>query len=242
MSAVTIAIRELTNNINWFFRKFFRRLIRKIAEIILRDLDLMGSLEGVRSSVEFEKTHLRRVPEYKNRRALFETCLKHLEVDGMMLEMGVYKGDSINLLAKLRPDKRFIGFDSFEGLPEDWTLGSRKGSFSISGRLPVVRKNVTLVKGFFEETLAPFSELHQSEKIAFMHIDCDLYSATKTVLKTLGSMITSGTIIVFDEYFNYPGWEEGEFKAFAEYVEESRIKFEYIVYIRTGSQVAIKIK
>ena len=74
-----------------------------------------------------------------------------------------------------------------------------------------------------------------------MHIDCDLYSSTKTVLENFHSRIKTGTIIVFDEYFNYPGWQEGEYKAFVEYIEKSDFSFEYIGYCRYHQQVALKI-
>ena len=65
-----------------------------------------------------------------------------------------------------------------------------------------------------------------------MYIDCDLYSSTITILENFHSRIKTGTIIVFDEYFNYPEWQEGEYKAFTEYIERSDFSFEYIGYCR----------
>jgi hypothetical protein len=50
-----------------------------------------------------------------------------------------------------------------------------------------------------------------------------------------------GTVIVFDEYFNYPGWENHEFKAFQEFVEQTNLKYEYLAYNRRHEQVAVKI-
>ncbi|WP_051656756.1 hypothetical protein [Butyrivibrio sp. AE3004] len=72
------------------------------------------------------------------------------------------------------------GFDSFEGLPEDWFTAStdfNEGSLR-QGKIPEVRKNVELVVGLFDATLTDFLEAHK-ENVAFMHIDCDLYSSTK---------------------------------------------------------------
>jgi hypothetical protein len=52
----------------------------------------------------------------------------------------------------------------------------------------------------------------------------------------------SGTIIIFDEYFNYPGWEVGEFKAFAEFVAEKNVSYRYIAYVPNHQQVAVVIE
>jgi len=109
--------------------------------------------------------------------------------------------------------------------------------------LPPVRGNVRLTKGFFEDTLPGFVAQHPGAKIALLHIDCDLYSATKTVLERLAPLLVEGTIIVFDEYFNYPGWQQGEFKAFAEFIDsQERFGYDYIGYIRNGGQVAVRLK
>ncbi len=72
-------------------------------------------------------------------------------------------------------------------------------------------------------------------------VDCDLYSSTKTIFAETRALLAPGTIIVFDEYFNAPEWREEEYKAFMEFIAESKTSFEYIGYIRTGSQVAVKL-
>ena len=74
-----------------------------------------------------------------------------------------------------------------------------------------------------------------------MHIDCDLYSSTKDILDALGKQLVCGSIIVFDEFFNYPGWTQHEFKAFMEFIESGKRTFEYIGYVYKHSQVAIRI-
>lgn len=156
------------------------------------------------------------------------------------MEFGVFAGNSINLLSAIKPDKIFYGFDSFKGLPEMWRDGFDKAAFNRDGNLPQVNENVRLVKGWFNETLPAFVKEHP-EKCAFIHIDCDLYSSTKTIFEMLKNQIVSGTVITFDEYFNYPGWQEGEYKAFMEFIAWSGLEFEYIA--RTNhEQVAVKIK
>ncbi|MGA6938920.1 MAG: class I SAM-dependent methyltransferase, partial [Pseudolabrys sp.] len=110
------------------------------------------------------------------------------------------------------------------------------------GRLPPVRSNVRLIKGFFEDTLPGFIGEHRGAKIALMHVDCDLYSATKTIFANVADMLAPGTIIIFDELINYHGGREvGEFKAFMEFTAERKLSFEYVAYNRTGSQVAVRI-
>ncbi|MDP6438072.1 MAG: class I SAM-dependent methyltransferase, partial [Candidatus Brocadiia bacterium] len=134
---------------------------------------------------------------------------------------------------------------SFEGLAEPWIF-RREGAFSVDG-LPEVRENVQLVKGWFAETLRAFLKEH-TETCAFIHIDCDVYSSAKTVLGCLEQRIAAGTVIVFDEFFNYPGWREGEYKAFMEFVDQIGARFEYVGYTyqktdkhRSGQQVAVKL-
>lgn len=240
MKLLTIVLREFVDYYNYFVYKTRTRIVRKITESTLQNLDLFQAIEGARTSAAFEKKHLRDTPFFKRRKDLFKYCLDAVP-EGLALEFGTYKGNSINLLAKLKRNQHFYGFDSFEGLPETWTMGCRKGAFSIQGRLPPVRDNVTLIKGFFDKTLADFVAQHKDQPVAFLHIDCDLYSSTKTVLETLRPQLVAGTIICFDEYYNYPEWQEDEYKAFMEFAEAYNISFEYVGYIRAGSQVALKI-
>ena len=76
--------------------------------------------------------------------------------------------------------------------------------------------------------------------MAFIHVDCDLYESTRCVLELLEDRIVPGTIIVFDEYFNYPNWQEHEFRAFQELVARRHMEYQYLGYARF--QVSVKIK
>ncbi len=78
-----------------------------------------------------------------------------------------------------------------------------------------------------------------NKPVAFLHIDCDLYSSTKTVFDELTSNICEGTIIFFDEYFNYPDWKNNEYKAFLEFCNKYSVKYKYLGMCTT--QVALKI-
>lgn len=240
---VRIWLRQVVNGLNELIRKFIRRLIRKTIEMIVSDLELMLNFRDLTSSAVFANEHFRDIPGFKTRNELFAHVLGQVRGDdGLYLEFGVYKGDSINRLAALKPEATFYGFDSFVGLPETWTLGAKTGAFDVGGRLPPVLGNVKLIKGFFEETLEGFLSARRGETITFMHIDCDLYSATRTVLRQARGLLAPGSIIVFDEFINYPDWQNGEYKAFMEFVAEANVKFEYLAYVRTGSQVAVKVR
>lgn len=153
-------------------------------------------------------------------------ALNLVKISGLFLEFGVASGTSINFFANEAPDKSFHGFDSFEGLPEDWTgWVAEKGRFS-QANLPNVAANVTLHKGWFNQTLPEFLKEH-TEQVAFLHIDCDIYSSTKCVFDLLMTQIRPGTVIVFDEFMNYPGWKEHESKALCEFARANKAVYTF---------------
>lgn len=144
------------------------------------------------------------------------------------LEFGVFKGESARLWAsEVEVGGRVIGFDSFQGLSEDW-IGTRlpKGQFDLGGEMPQVPDNVELVKGWVEETLPNWLRENSLEKVSLVHMDLDTYSPTFRVLSLLRDKLKPGTLILFDEYFGYPGWENHEHRALL----ESGIEFEYLAY------------
>ena len=126
---------------------------------------------------------------------------KYLPDWGLNIELGVFSGLTIGCLATARPELEFHGFDSFEGLPEDWDMGQKNvkaEAFDCKGELPEVPDNVKLYKGWFNETLPPFLTEALSP-ISFLHVDCDIYSSTDYSLNLLNDRIVPGTIIRFDE-------------------------------------------
>jgi len=166
------------------------------------------------------------------------SCLDQVGTDGMYMEFGVYSGTTINHIAA-RVETTVHGFDSFEGLPEQW--GSvPAGKFARHGDLPEVRENVELHVGWFQETLPRFLETHAG-RAAFIHIDSDLYSSARTILTALQPRIVPGTVIVFDEFFNYPGWQEHEYRAFREFIDAAGFSFRYIGYANRGFSAGVKI-
>lgn len=152
------------------------------------------------------------------------------------------ENDSINFFSSRFPQVQFFGFDSFEGLPENWRPGFGKGEFSLDGVLPIVNDNVTLVPGWFNKTLPSFIQEVEIKPNLFLHIDCDLYSSTKDIFNNLGSKFQGNIYVLFDEYFNYPFWEHHEFKAFKELIDEFGFSYEYIAINIDHEQVLLKIE
>ena len=161
--------------------------------------------------------------------------------EGVVAEFGVWKGGSINYFAKKCPNARLYGFDSFEGLEEDWHgFRHSKGFFSLNGKLPKVESNVILRKGWFEDTVPKFLEETTGVQIHLLHMDADTYKPTSYVLNSLANHLDSGSIIIFDEYFGYPNYQQHEFKAFKEFVNKFNVNYRYIGY--TEMTVAIEIQ
>lgn len=146
--------------------------------------------------------------------------LDNYEIEGWAAEFGVYSGESLNLIAQRVP---VIGFDSFEGLPEDWRPGFPKGTFDLcapfgvsAGVLP---PRAMIVLGWFADTTPDFP----FPPLGLVHIDCDLYSSTATALDAVTGAIRPGTIIVFDEFHGYPGWEDHEVKAWEAFCHRHQV-------------------
>lgn len=195
-------------------------------------------------------------------------CASAVEVDGLWMEFGVYRGRTITATAN-STDNIIYGFDSFEGLPEHWDSSNPRGVYSLGGKVPMGAingsnddnpgmydasptkiiqpwpKNVRLVKGLFEDSLPTFLEKYK-EKAAFINIDSDLYSSAKTVLDLLleEDRFQNGTILTFDELCDYPTYRDHEIKAFAEFLLDTGYGYESLYHQDLGSytQACFRIK
>jgi hypothetical protein len=204
------------------------------------DIPLERRRRALATTVDFVQRHLLQVKPAWSQFELLSDAFPQADISGdrLICEFGVFKGGTINHIATMTP-KTVFGFDSFEGLPEAWGRGLKQGHFALK-KLPRVRQNVTLIKGWFDETLPSFLERNQG-MIGFLHVDCDLYSSTKIVLDLLQPRLAPGAVIVFDEYFNHPEWEQGEHKAFNEFLAKTGLSFEFIGYNCLGEQLAVKL-
>lgn len=207
----------------------------------LRQRDIFRAAErlAVESSARFAYEHFPTAEFFHHPHATLEHAVKTAPDEGMALEFGVYSGTTLEIIARLRGGRRpCYGFDSFEGLPEDWRSAFPASTFAVEN--PPAVPGAELVVGWFEDTLPTFLDEHRGP-VAFVHVDCDLYSSTTTVLDLVGPRLVEGSVIVFDEYFNYPGWERHEHRAWQEYVERTGTEFVHEAYTVDHEQVAMRI-
>ncbi len=202
------------------------------------DIDRVGFLAAAVTSAAYAQRHMRTVPRHADDLALLRAALAMRGVPGLVMEFGVASARTTNFIAD-QVDAPVYGFDGFAGLPEDWRPGFPRGAFAKTV-LPEVRANVELVVGWFDRTLLGFLDGHPGPA-SFVHVDCDLYSSTQTILAQLRDRIVPGTILVFDEYFNYPGWEVHEHRAFAEFIQATGRRYEYVGLVPSHQQVAVRI-
>lgn len=132
--------------------------------------------------------------------AVFEEALRR--VTGrrpLYLEFGVFEGRSMRWwVSNLRnPDARFVGFDSFEGLPEGWRPGTPQGHFATAGPPSIDDPRVSFVAGWFDQTLPGFAIPEHDQLI--VNVDSDLYASADIVLRCLEPHLRSGTLLYFDE-------------------------------------------
>lgn len=155
------------------------------------------------------------------------------------LEFGVFNGDSLKWWATTcsNPETKFYGFDTFEGLPENWGT-YKKGE--MSAHLPVIDDTrVTLIKGLFQNSVPEFLSTHnmKSEKRKIVHLDADLFSSTLFALTSLAIYLKKGDVLMFDE-FNVPNHEYYAFKCFC---ESYYIKTKLIGAVNNYYQIALMI-
>ncbi len=162
-----------------------------------------------------------------NKHETIDAALKATTLDGVVAEFGVYQGTSLTQVARYFDGLTVHGFDSFVGLPESWSGTSEgAGAFDIGGQPPELEvPNVEFHVGFFDTTVPPFATEHKGP-FSFVHLDADLYSSTKTVMDGLFDWFVPGTVVVFDEYFGYHGWQKHEHKAFMELLARSGLSYE----------------
>jgi hypothetical protein len=228
-------------------KKKIINFIAKIGRIMVpqenqKDLRVELNHLARRQSAEYVSEKMGTVPSVDSDLKVHDIAINAAKEEGLVLEFGVFSGRTINYIASKR-NWIVNGFDSFDGLPEFWRDGFEKGHFAVAD-LPQINSNVRLHKGWFDKTITPFlknCEI-QSDFIAYMHVDCDLYGSTVTIFEQVGHLIKSGSVIVFDEYFNYPGWKDGEWKAFQEFVDKNLISYKYIAYNCVHEQVAIIVE
>jgi hypothetical protein len=194
------------------------------------------------SSANYVSNHLSRALLFPDKKRFWTYAASKASSSGLWAEFGVFSGDSINHFANLisYQDGIIFGFDSFEGLKEDWHgTDAPQGMFNMGGKLPQVLQNVRLIPGWFDVSLPRFLE-EKSGPFSFIHCDADTYESTGTILSNIGNRITTNTVLVFDEYLNYPNWENGEFKAWQEFCANNSLHYQYLGFCESSAVVKIQ--
>jgi hypothetical protein len=123
-------------------------------------------------------------------------------------------------------------FDSWKGIPEPWKLsenhiepaGRWKYPSSVGIKLKEQDNRLIITDGLFADTV---KKVMFPEQLGLIHIDCDLYSSTRDVLFGANEYIDAGTVIIFDELIGYQCYEDHEYKALREWLEETGYNMEW---------------
>ncbi|MDR3117030.1 MAG: TylF/MycF family methyltransferase [Puniceicoccales bacterium] len=172
--------------------------------------------------------------------------------DGIAIDLGSGVGKSSNLLGAVFSRSTVYALDTYTGLPYVWKRGDLGdmpiGTFapksaSDTGRQPPfpLLDNVVAVKGLFSETLPQLLPAIGPAPLALVHIDSDLYASAVEGLTPLLPLLRVGTVLIFDEFYNYPGAEEDEFRAFRELIQGRGFGFRAVAYNAYHQQVIIQI-
>lgn len=176
-------------------------------------------------------------PKFESMEALWNAAIRQSKRE-IGFEFGTASGKTANIMS-LGFDK-FVTFDWFKGLPEDWRKGFEKGAFA-QAKIPQLAENVTVVMGLIEATLEGWLDEH-GQKPDYFHFDLDLHDPTRYALDLLHIRgLIRGSVLVFDEFYNYPGFLAHEMRAFKEFVTEFGLSYEWIGRNVNHEQVAVRI-
>lgn len=167
---------------------------------------------------------------------------KYNEIEGAIVECGSWNGGYaalMNAASEQCGKKRNVWLlDSFEGLPkpgdEDVTFQGRKGKRAAAkGDIHLVEKvfsevevgRVHIVAGWFQDTFPKI--VPQIGSIAFLHLDCDFYDSTKYCLERLFPCLSSGAVVLIDDYSYYLGCK----KAVDEFLEKEGISTSLVMTV-----------
>ena len=178
------------------------------------------------------------VPRLSTREQIFELIAAEVADEPVLyVEFGVFEGASMRSWSRLlrNPRSHLHGFDSFEGLPEGWSLNEGRGHFSTSGEPPAIDDSrVRFFKGWFQDTL-PVYEPPPHERLV-VNVDADLYSSTALVLATLEPLIEPGSFLYFDEFND----RVHELRAFDEFLARTRMRFRAVAASPELAHVAFR--
>src|SRR6516162_4401197 len=217
-----------SNVIASFARYVVERTLSESVPMLIRHDAVVDSFNYAKENMEGAYSFLDR---FEGLALSIKEAKKRYPSRKLVLEFGVYKGGMINYQARRFPELDFVGFDSFEGLQQQWSGMAPEKAFDLGGKLPRVRSNVRLVKRWFAEAGSSW----KAENIAIdapllVHVDCDTYAATVDVLELCSDYVEHGLLIHFDDYFGFPQWRTGGLKALMGISEKRRWRLTYLSY------------
>jgi predicted O-methyltransferase YrrM len=204
-----------------------------------RDLTFSQDVQAARESAAFVLEHMPKAQVFWHPHDTLRFALAEIKGPGLALEFGVASGTTLAIIADtVACDRSVVGFDGFTGLPETWRTGFPAGEFAQAP--PTDIPGARMVTGLFEDTLPAFLA-ETDEPIAFVHLDADLYSSTTAVLDLVDERLAPDTVLVLDEFFNYPGWQGHEFRAWNEFIARKGRTFDYLAYTGNNEQVVVRL-
>ena len=179
-------------------------------------------------------------PRFPTREEMYRylqcTVLKDVPID--YLEFGVADGSSLRSWCGINrhAESRLFGFDSFAGLPEDWTEERPKGTFNRGGIPPdIADRRVRFHVGLFQDSLPAFLDSYRPSSRVVIHNDSDLYSSTLYMLTMMERVNLPDTVVIFDEF-----WDAlHEYRALIDYSTAYRRPFRIIAAADRFSKVAV---
>jgi hypothetical protein len=156
------------------------------------------------SLLRTEFSAIRTAQVFEKREQLWDECIRIMGNDAALtyVEFGVHQGYSIKYFASHNSniESEFIGLDSFEGLPEDWTSTMPKGTFDTKGEMPKTDDpRISFIKGWFQDTWDDLYRRIRHHKKLVVHYDADLYSSTLFALSKI-AIVANEYIVIFDEF------------------------------------------
>jgi hypothetical protein len=180
----------------------------------------------------------RDVPNLADRFAVFDEAIRRIRGSTpLYLEFGVYRGRTLRYWTShlAAPGARFVGFDSFAGLPEDWQPNAQAGTFSVGTPPQIDDPRVSFVVGWYDETLPSYEPPPHDQLI--VNVDCDLYSSTRCVLDWLSPHLQAGTLVYFDDLFN----RDHQWRALQEWLRGSGHSARPVAMARWGHHLLFEI-
>jgi hypothetical protein len=185
-----------------WFSNIVASFARYVAERTLPEsVPMLMRRDAVLDSFNYAKANMQAAYSFLDRfdglRLSIEEAKRRFPARQAVLEFGVYKAGMINYQAKKFPELNFVGFDSFEGLQEQWSGMAPERTFDLGGKLPRVRPNVRLVKGWFAQSGARWKTENPAFGIPLLvHVDCDTYAATVDVLEICSDYVEQGLVFI----------------------------------------------